>query len=188
MNNTVILEKQNILDLSKAENLTNLLIELNDILERNDLKSKKIKIVLGNLLLNHAQICSIKTILESADVEIEVIYTSSVHTQLAVLSSGLAVSEQIPELSTKADTFESQDIQEIICNDSLLNESVENENQENNSDGPDRQEEEVAVKEIHEKIELVESVQSESIGNGNIENNSTEQENDSYDANTNHGR
>jgi len=94
MNDISTLE-QGLIDLSGATTPANMLLDLSNILENNESKNSKVKLVLGNVSLTPAHICALKSILQGAEVEIELIYTNSVHTQLAALGSGLAVSEQI---------------------------------------------------------------------------------------------
>jgi len=94
MNDISTLE-QGLINLSGAATPASMLLDLSNLLEKNEFKDKKAKLVLGNVSLTPAHVCALKSILDSAEVEIEIIYTNSVHTQLAVLGAGLAVSEQI---------------------------------------------------------------------------------------------
>lgn len=96
MNETVVFEN-NVLDLSNASTPVDILLEINAALEKYELKSKVIKVFLGDISLSSSHILSIKSVLESVDVKIEHIYSNSVHTQLAALSAGLSVSEYLPE-------------------------------------------------------------------------------------------
>jgi septum site-determining protein MinC len=87
--------EQGIINLSGAATPANMLLDLNNILEKNGFKNSKVKLVLGDISLTPAHVCALKSILDGAEVEIELIYTNSVHTQLAALGAGLAVSEKI---------------------------------------------------------------------------------------------
>lgn len=112
MNNIIMLE-QNLIDLSIAATPGDMLLELSNIIENNGIKDRKIKLILGNLSLTPAHVCGLKSVLESAGVEIEVIYTNSVHTQLAALGAGLAVSESAPDYEDNDDFFNEIDSKEI---------------------------------------------------------------------------
>jgi len=106
MNDNTSTLEQGLLDLSEASTPANMLLDLSNIMDKNEFKSKKVKLVLGNVSLTPAHICALKSILEAAGVEIELIYTNSVHTQLAALGAGLAVSEQIFNEELKNETPE----------------------------------------------------------------------------------
>lgn len=107
MNNISTLE-QGLIDLSGSTTPATVLLDLSNIIETSIFKSKKAKLVLGNVSLTPAHICALKSILESAELEIEIIYTNSVHTQLAALGAGLAVSEQVFNEEPKNTTEEFQ--------------------------------------------------------------------------------
>ncbi|MDD3013309.1 MAG: septum site-determining protein MinC [Candidatus Gastranaerophilales bacterium] len=94
MNDISTLE-QGLLDLSGATTPANMLLDISNILDKNEFTNNRVKLVLGNISLTPAHICALKSILDGSEIEIEIIYTNSVHTQLAALGAGLAVSEQI---------------------------------------------------------------------------------------------
>lgn len=100
MNNALL--EQNIIDLSSFTSSSELLQELSSIVEANNISDTRIKLVLGSIALTPAQVCSIKAVLETFNVEIELLCTNSVHTQLAALGASLAVSEQTPCYGIKA--------------------------------------------------------------------------------------
>jgi septum site-determining protein MinC len=106
MNNISTME-QGLLDLSGASTPASMLLDLSNILEKNEIINKKAKLVLGNVSLTPAHICALKSILDGAGVEINLIYTNSVHTQLAALGAGLAVAEQMPNESVQPACHES---------------------------------------------------------------------------------
>ncbi len=94
MNNTV---SKNQMDLSHCDTAANMLATLNEILDCNDYNEQKIKVNLGELTLTNAHIFSLKTILESSNVTIDILFTTSAQTQLAALGAGLVVSEKLEE-------------------------------------------------------------------------------------------
>lgn len=94
MNNTATLNN-NVIDLSLVTSASNILHELSDIIERTEISNQKAKLLLGNILLTPAHLFGIKSLLETSGIEIEIVYTNSIHTQIAALGAGMAVAEQL---------------------------------------------------------------------------------------------
>jgi len=95
MNSFPVLDK-NVIDLSGAETSANVLFELNRILEGGEYRGKKIKINLADISVTPDNMRRLRSIVEFAHTELEIIYTRSLNTQLAALSTGFVVSEKIP--------------------------------------------------------------------------------------------
>lgn len=147
MNNFIMLDK-NLIDLSIAVTPANVLFELSNLLEKNEIQSKKVSLALGDILLSRDHIFSLKSMLENSGFELEVIYTKSLNTQLAALSAGLIVAEKIPSEEVKSST--------------VLPESTEEEVTETISqESEDRYETEKALEDILEKEEIANVVSQE---------------------------
>lgn len=116
MSNFIILDK-NLIDLSIAATPANVLFELGKIIEENNLTGQKIKLILGDILLTPDHISNLKNILDKSKVELEVIYTKSLNTQLSALSAGFIVSEKIPSGETQNVVDSLEDI--IIPTDTI---------------------------------------------------------------------
>ncbi|MFH0702575.1 MAG: septum site-determining protein MinC [bacterium] len=139
----IIMLGQNLIDLSSITTPAGILSELSNILKENDLKNNKIKLVLGSILLTPAHVHDLKSVLESSEVEIELIYTDSVHTQLAALESGLIVSPinriNLEKSSGNQDLYEQQcstteeEILEEIINQETIEKKIEKSFHENNT-------------------------------------------------------
>jgi len=119
MSNFIMLD-ENLIDLSIANTPANVLLELANILEKNDLRGRRIKLILGDILFTPENIFSLKSILEHSDAKLEVIYTRSLNTQLAALSAGLIVSEQPNTVIEEEEVTETVD-----AVDELITESIE---------------------------------------------------------------
>jgi septum site-determining protein MinC len=92
MTNVTRLE-EDLIDLSTASTPTNVLLEITNMLEKNNLKGSRIRLILGDIILSPDHMLSLKRLLNHSGVELEAIYTKSLNTQLAALSAGLMVSE-----------------------------------------------------------------------------------------------
>lgn len=82
-----------IIDLSVAQNTTQLVSELNSVMEHPDVKGKRICLKLGDLDLNQSQLLSVKALIESMDAEIAFIDTMSEQTAASAVSHGIVVSK-----------------------------------------------------------------------------------------------
>ncbi len=137
MNNTV---SKNQMDLSHCDTAAHLLATLNEILDCNCYNEQKIKVNLGELTLTNAHIFSLKTILESSDITIDILFTTSAQTQLAALGAGLVVSEKLEEFYSAENNAE---------------ENQEENNQENQpEDGQENQDADSFEKELEDAIDL----------------------------------
>jgi septum site-determining protein MinC len=85
----------NNMDLSFVSSVSELISELSKKIDDDNFYNKKIRLNLGDIALNNSQILSIKSLIESIDSEIAVIFTNSTQTQLSALNAGILVSDQI---------------------------------------------------------------------------------------------
>ena len=101
-----------IIDLSVAQNTSQLVSELNSVMEHPDVKGKRICLKLGDLDLNQSQLLSVKALIESMDAEIAYIETLSEQTEASAVSHGIIVSkcdnEEIPAASYVAEPKEEE--------------------------------------------------------------------------------
>ena len=102
MNGSVIQEDY-FIDLSGSRSAINLILKLGNLLEQEQevYKNKKIKLNLGNTVLNGSNILSIKSLIENFDSSISIIYAGASQTQMAVLNAGLFVTDDVTELERK---------------------------------------------------------------------------------------
>lgn len=91
-----------IIDLSVAQNTTQLVSELNSVMEHPDVKGKRICLKLGDLDLNQSQLLSVKALIESMDAEIAYIDTLSEQTEASAVSHGIIVSKMNEETPAPA--------------------------------------------------------------------------------------
>lgn len=111
-----------IIDLSVAQNTSQLVSELNSVMEPPDVKGKRICLKLGELDLNQSQLLSVKALIESMDAEIAFIDTKSEQTEASAVSHGIIVSKfnedaPMPACSTEEvneDDNEAEEVEETI--------------------------------------------------------------------------
>lgn len=82
-----------IIDLSNAQNTTQLVFELSSIMEHPDVKGKNVCLKLGSLDLKQSQLLSIKALIESMDANLAFIDTVSEQTEASAVSLGIIISE-----------------------------------------------------------------------------------------------
>ncbi len=82
-----------IIDLSNTKNTTQLVLELNSIMEHPEVKGKRICLKLGSQDLKQSQLLSIKALIESMDAEIAFVETSSEQTEASAISLGIVISD-----------------------------------------------------------------------------------------------
>lgn len=82
-----------IIDLSTAQNTSQLVSELNSIIEHPDVKGKNVCLKLGSLDLKQSQLLSIKALIESRSASIAFVDTSSEQTEASAVSLGVIVSK-----------------------------------------------------------------------------------------------
>ena len=88
-----LVENGFIIDLSAAQNTTQLVGELNSIIEHPDVKGKNVCLKLGSLDLKQSQLLSIKALIESKNASIAFIDTASEQTEASAVSLGIVISK-----------------------------------------------------------------------------------------------
>lgn len=116
-----------IIDLSAAQNTSQLVSELNSIIEHPDVKSKNVCLKLGSLDLKQSQLLSIKALIESKMASIAMVDTTSEQTEASAVSLGIIVSkvseQDIKEGITAQPPSEDVKEEEKNSSDSVLEES-----------------------------------------------------------------
>ena len=95
-----IVENGFIIDLSNAQNTSQLVYELSAIMEHPDANGKKICLKLGRLDLKQSQLLSIKALIESMDAELAFVDTVSEQTDASAVSLGIQVSQVSDDMPT----------------------------------------------------------------------------------------
>lgn len=109
-----------IIDLSVAQNTSQLVSELNSVMEHPDVKGKKICLKLGDLDLNQSQLLSVKALIESMDAKIAFIDTLSEQTEASAVSHGIIVSKFNDDNDTAAYVAEAPKEEEpVVAEESL---------------------------------------------------------------------
>ena len=93
----VLDENTFLIDLSKIENIPEIVFELSSLLDKDEAKNRRISLKLGNVNLNQAQILSIKSLINGIGSSLFCIDTDSVETERNAISLGLVVSNVLPE-------------------------------------------------------------------------------------------
>ena len=126
-----------IIDLSNAQNTTQLVFELSSIMEHPDVKGKRVCLKLGSLDLKQSQLLSIKALIESMDATIAFVDTVSSQTEASAVSLGIMVSKvseqnvtngivcQLPE-NTNQETVEVKTESASEISESQFNTTVTN--------------------------------------------------------------
>ena len=87
-----LVENGFIIDLTGAQNTSQLVFELSSIMEHPDVKGKNIYLKLGNTDLKQSQLLSIKALIESMDAKIAFVDTTSEQTIASAQSLGIVIS------------------------------------------------------------------------------------------------
>ena len=95
-----IVENGFIIDLSGAQNTSQLVYELSSIMEHPDVKRKNLCLKLGNIDLKQSQLLSIKALIESMDASIAFIDTTSEQTIVSAQSLGIDISKVTSDIPT----------------------------------------------------------------------------------------
>lgn len=102
-----------IIDLGNAENASEIIYELSNILDMPEAKNKKICLKLGSINLSQSQLLSIKALINSMVSELAFIDTNSEQTELSALNLGLIVSKLSNEIEIEEVETEEVQIGEI---------------------------------------------------------------------------
>lgn len=98
-----------IIDLSNAQNTSQLVFELSSIMEHPDVKGKNICLKLGSLDLKQSQLLSIKALVESMEASFAMVDTSSEQTEASAISLGInisKISEDFPILQASTENID----------------------------------------------------------------------------------
>ena len=94
------MKEENFIDLGNQESNDynnapeNFLFELTNIIEKNELQGKVVKINFGDRIITEDDLFSILSILKGYKTEVELVYAESTETKLAAINAGLTVSGQ----------------------------------------------------------------------------------------------
>ncbi len=117
-----------IIDLSNAQNTTQLVFELSSIMEHPDVKGKNICLKLGSIDLKQSQLLSIKALIESMDASIAFVDTASEQTEASAVSLGIIVSKVSEQDVTEgiSGSFEQEESEPVLLKEeSNINKTVE---------------------------------------------------------------
>ncbi len=99
-------ESTYLLDLSNIEYIPEIIYKLSSVLENDDIKNKQICLKLGNVILNEAQLLSIKSLISGFDSSLVSLETKSEITKQTAASLGIKItdSEQNEQIIQKTET------------------------------------------------------------------------------------
>lgn len=81
-----------VIDLGEVNTAPEIIFELSSVLDKDEVKNKRICLKLGNVDLNQAQLLSIKSLINGIDSTLSSIDTKSVETEKTALSLGIIIS------------------------------------------------------------------------------------------------
>ena len=181
-------ENMYIIDLGDVNTAPEIIFQLSSVLDKEEVKNKRICLKLGNVDLNQAQLLSIKSLINGIDSNLSSVDTKSVETEKVALSLGIIVANISAENTTEVapampyklaeelreeihSENEILEKEEIVENYDIVEESetvITNENQEAITDviaeQEDVQEQNInCVEEKIEEIQVEEDVQEQII-------------------------
>ena len=127
----VLFKEENLIDLSSLISVENFLFEFTNIIEKDNLQGKKIKINFGEINLSQEHIINMLSVLKAFDIEVEMIYSDSKETKFIAIEAGFTVSgqsikktiveEQISENfnTNEADILEEDELENILNQENL---------------------------------------------------------------------
>lgn len=100
-----------LIDLSSTGSFENVLFELTSIIEKSGLQGKNVKINFGYLSLTQSMISNLISLLKGYGINVKMVFSNAIDTQIAAIELGLTVSgqkleakqEKSPESSSAAD-------------------------------------------------------------------------------------
>jgi septum site-determining protein MinC len=110
-----LVENGFIIDLTGAQNTSQLIYELSSIMEHPQVKGKNICLKLGKLELKQSQLLSIKALIESMDASIAFIDTTAEQTEASAMSLGIQLSTVSQEMSSSMEGINSKEISELAA-------------------------------------------------------------------------
>ncbi len=87
-----------LIDLGDTDNAAEVIFRLSSVLDNEDVKNKNIRLKLGNVALNQAQLLSIKSLINAMGSDLSVIETISEDTEKTAISLGITIGKEIPEI------------------------------------------------------------------------------------------
>ncbi len=141
---TFLNDNMYVIDLGELNTAPEIIFELSSILDKDEVKNKRICLRLGNVDLNQAQLLSIKSLISGIDSTLSSVDTKSIETEKVALSLGIIVSnisaensvevaptmpykmaEELKDEVTNTDIVESQVIvEESDINDAIIEDST----------------------------------------------------------------
>jgi len=113
-----------LIDLSSIGSFENILFELTNIIEESNLRGKNVKINFGDLSLTQNMVSSLQSVLKGFEINIKMIFSSSIETKIAAMEVGLTVSGEKPE--TKQQTAPSDSTTEEQKDEDKLVDAMNN--------------------------------------------------------------
>ena len=104
--NEVLEVRDALIDLSSVDSYENILFELTNIVERENLRGKRVKINCGELSLTLNIISNMLSVLKGLDIEVKVLFSNSLQTKLAALDAGLTVSSAFENFKVEENSTE----------------------------------------------------------------------------------
>ena len=126
-----LLAEEILIDLSSTGSFENILFELTNIIEQTNLRGKNVKINFGDLSLTQNMLLSLQAVLKGYEMNIKIIFSSSIETKIAAVEAGLTVSGEKIEIkkqniSSEPTTVEQKDEDKLVtAMNNVLSESQE---------------------------------------------------------------
>ena len=126
-----LLAEEILIDLSSTGSFENILFELTNIIEQTNLRGKNVKINFGDLSLTQNMLLSLQAVLKGYEMNIKIIFSSSIETKIAAVEAGLTVSGEKIEIkkqniSSEPTTVEQKDEDKLVtAMNNVLSESHE---------------------------------------------------------------
>ena len=110
----VLFKEENLVDLSSLTSVENFLFEFTNIIEKDNLQGKKIKLNFGKINLSQEHIINMLSVLKAFGTEVDMIYSDSKETKFLAIEAGLTVSGQsIKKIIPEEQIFENFNINEV---------------------------------------------------------------------------
>lgn len=90
-----------LIDLSSTGSFENILFELTNIIEKEGLRGKDVKINFGSSSMTLNMISNMLSLLKSFDINTKLVFSTSLQTKLSALDAGLTVSGNIEDLKPR---------------------------------------------------------------------------------------
>ena len=111
-----------VIDLSNTTNTSQVVTELNSVMEHPEVKGKHICLKIGGIDLKQSQLLSIKALIESMDADIMYVNTTSEQTEASAQSLGIQTSE--PERVEDVESYVSKEVEEEMPTETEYSTSV----------------------------------------------------------------